>query len=133
MKQSTVIVIVVVAALLAVPAVKKYRKWSEHEYLELSVRQWRLPHVLGEGQVLTRAQLGDRVLKTWYTLDMNFATDEDTRKAFLAMVKEAACKDSTPVEFLKHGYSLDRTYTVSTPHGPDEFRMVVAPDDCPGL
>jgi hypothetical protein len=132
MKQSTLVVIVI-AALLAVPAVKKYRKWSEHEFLAHSVRQWRLPHVLGPGQIETRAEVGDKVLRTWYTLDLNFSTDEDTRKAFLAMVKRVACTDSTPVEFLKRGYSLDRTYTVSTPHGPEDFHMVIAPADCPTL
>ena len=132
MQKYVVIGVAVVAAVLIVPrALKNVQKWSVRQDLQHKVANLRLPHVLGPGETETRAELGDNVLRTWYTLDATFATDEATKTEFLALVKKTACSDPAPREFLSRGYSLDRTYDVAAPTGRTQFHTVITPADCP--
>ena len=134
MQKYALIAVAAVAALIVVPkALKGYQKWSTHEELQFAINQVRLPHVVSETTTETRAELGDQVLRTWYTLNLTFENDEATRAAFAVLAKNSACGDRAPRAFLSRGYSLDRTYEVPTPHGTDTFRVLITPADCPGV
>ncbi len=134
MQKYVPIAVAIVVAVLVVPrALKNVQKWSARQDLQRIVGRLQLPHVLGPGTTETRAELGDQVLRTWYTLDATFATDDATKDAFAAMVKKTACADPAPREFLSRGYSLDRTYDVPTPDGRGQFHLVITPADCPGV
>ena len=134
MQKYALIAVAVVAALVVVPkAVRGFLKWHTHEDLQFAINQVRMPHVVSDTTTETRAELGDQVLHTWYTLNMTFENDEATRAAFAVLAKDSACRDEAPRVFLSRGYSLDRTYTVPTPHGTDMFKVLITPADCPGV
>ena len=134
MHKYVLIAVAAVAVLVVAPkAARGFLKWRTHENLRFALDQVRMPHVVSDTTTETRAELGDQVLHTWYTLNLTFENDEATRAAFAVLAKDSACRDQAPREFLSRGYSLDRTYTVPTPHGTDTFKVLITPADCPGV
>jgi hypothetical protein len=134
----------VIGILLALFIGGKVAKWWNHLSYEDEVKgrvdatRHDLPHVVESGVVQRGIELVGTVIKGRYTvgepvLDKGFDTDPESTAKFTAKVRGVICATPDYLDLLAHGYSLDRTYEVGTPHGPDSYHVVATAVDCPGV
>ncbi len=89
-----------------------------------------LPRAMGPMVTMTRIELEDKTLKSWYAVDATFETDAATTAAVRQALLKQACADSKFRDILARGYAFDNFVDVNTPHGPGQFHILVASGDC---
>ena len=97
---------------------------------EVAAMKAKLPRIIDPMTTQTRVELGDHVIRIGYTVNATFETDEATSDAVKAGLRKQMCAQPEAVKVLGLGYSIDSTYDVPTPHGPGQFHLLMAPQDC---
>ncbi len=105
---------------------------TDRALMERSVNEIRtkLPRTVDSMTTQTGVELGDHLLRSTYRVSETFQTDPETIAAIHKGVLKQACEGADTRKVLAMGYALDNIYDVPTPHGPDQFTVLIKPGDC---
>ena len=131
-KNPTLLVGIIVVALVAAIAVRKWPKPSDREQVERIVAELdaETPKNVDTITTLRRVSLHDQVVTTTYAISEQRNNGEAETTAMRQSALLVACSNKQSRKMLSMGYSLENIYIVLTTGGPDRIRILIAPSDC---
>jgi hypothetical protein len=106
---------------------------TAHMDAQVAVMRAKLPRKVDEWTTQTRADVDGKTIRFGYSVTATFQTDPATTAAVQNGLLKEFCGSADAVTLLQAGYTVENTYDVPTPHGPDQFKLVVKPDGCSHL
>lgn len=92
-----------------------------------------LPRKVDEWTTQTRIDVDGKTIRFGYSVSATFQTDPATTAAVQNGLLKEFCGSADALKLLEAGYSVENVYDVPTPHGPDQFKLLVKPDGCSHL
>jgi hypothetical protein len=92
-----------------------------------------LPRKVDEWTTQTSIAVTGKTIHFGYSVSATFQTDPATTAAVQGGLLKEFCGSADARQLLDAGFTVENTYDVPTPHGPDQFKLVVKPDGCSHL
>jgi hypothetical protein len=78
----------------------------------------------------TRVELSDHTITYYYSISQAMSNDASVTETLRQGLLQRTCAKAESRKLLSMGYALASVFTVLTPHGPGQIRVLIAPADC---
>lgn len=133
--QTRTIVLSLVVILVANTLRIKLQHSDPTAHIDRQVAEMRklLPRKVDEMTTQKSVDVQGKTLRFGYDVSATFQTDPATTAAVQSGLLSAFCASADARKLLAAGFTVENVYDVPTPHGPDQIKLAVKPDGCPGM